>query len=306
MALSVLRFGQLVGAATVSGMAEKLGIPARPLSVRDMISRFGLPLQPTHLRFSWPNSAPVDHPPDSKNVPVTTASFEWDDPGGGSLRAASAWTFHLDQPDQPNFHGEQRVTGRPILGLNFDFDTEYMWHIVPENEFGQGPSSPDFAFASVRRPSPPQPTPQPRPIPQPPPNLIGISKLSLFNCQIERHTVHVWVRDITGRGPWSQIQVIESQYNSNDQCPYDDNGILADSSAILTKSGEDGGFKCTSGNIYQVSIVDPDRPTCEGRNDPDVGNCVVEDQPSFFKFHNDGNELIVMLEDGRLAPFPNP
>jgi hypothetical protein len=184
------------------------------------------------------------------------------------------------------------------------FDTAYTWSVEPDNEFGVGPSSPTFMFKTVA--APPKPKPKPPPIPVPPPNLIGISKLSLFNCQIERHTVNVWVRDITGVGPWGQIQVIKSQFNANDQCPFDDNGILADSSAILTKSGEGGGFKCTSGNIYQVSIVDPDRPTCEVQNDPDIGNCVVEDRPSFFKFHNDGSELIVMLENGRLAPFPNP
>jgi hypothetical protein len=35
-----------------------------------------------------------------------------------------------------------------------------------------------------------------------------------------------------------------------------------------------------------------------------VGNCVVEDQPSFFKFDVGGDEVTVMLENGRLSPVP--
>jgi hypothetical protein len=303
MALSVRRFGQLLGAMTAGGMAEKLGIPTRPLSVRDMISRFGLPLQ-QDLHLVWLDrlTRTVVRPPDAIDVPVGNeggVSLKWSDPGKDSQRKATAWTISFRTGNGP---AKISRIDFPSTGFPLAFDTAYTWSVVPDNEFGVGPSSPSFTFKTA---SPP-PNPNPPPIPVPPPNLIGISKLSLFNCQIERHTVFVWVRDITGRGPWGQIQVIKSQFNSNDQCPFDDNGILADSSAILTKSGEAGGFKCTSGNIYQVSIVDPDRPTCEGRNDPDIGNCVVEDQPSFFKFHSDGNELIVMLENGRLAPFPNP
>src|SRR5262249_2050319 len=104
---------------------------------------------------------------------------------------------------------------------------------------------------------------------------------------------------------WGLIQSIPTQFNESGQCPFDDNGILADSAAILTRNGEGGGFACTDGSVYQVSIVDPERPTCNGRNDPTIGNCVVEDQPSFFKFNRAGDESTVMLEDGRLSPVPN-
>jgi len=147
--------------------------------------------------------------------------------------------------------------------------------------------------------------PPPRPIPPIPPNLPGISKLSLFNCQIERHTIFAWVREVRPiPGPWGLIQSIPTQFNESGQCPFDDNGILADSSAILTRNGEGGGFVCTDGSFYQVSIVDPDSPTCEGRNNPDILNCVVESQPSVFKFDRGGDEATVMLENGRLSPAP--
>ena len=303
MALSVRRFGQLLGETTVGAMAEKLGIPTRPLSVRDMIAGFGRPLQ-QDLHLTWLDdlTRTVVRPPDAVGVPVGNAggvSLEWSDPGKDSQRKATAWTLSFQTGNGPA--NISRMNGQST-GFPLAFDTTYTWSVLPDNEFGVGASPPTFMFKTVAAP----PKRKPPPIPVPPPNLIGISKLSLFNCQIERHTVFVWVRDITGVGPWGQIQMIKSQFSANDQCPFDDNGILADSSAILTKRGEGGGFKCTSGNIYQVSIVDPDRPTCEGQNDPDIGNCVVEDRPSFFKFHGDGDELIVMLENGRLAPFPNP
>jgi hypothetical protein len=161
MSLSVRRFGQLIGATTVSGMAQKLGIEPRPLSVRDMILRFGLPLQPTHLRISWLEGNfpqhPVDHPPDSNNVPVQAATFEWDDPGKGSQRAATAWTFHIKS------QGQEKTIGTviPSVGMAFDFATVSSWNVVPENVFGQGLSSPVFSFKTETPPPPPPP-----PLPQ--------------------------------------------------------------------------------------------------------------------------------------------
>jgi hypothetical protein len=296
MSLSVRDFGRLVGANKVSNMALKLGLNPVPrrLSVRQLILNFGLPLQPTNLRIRIQGR---DFPPTSGNV-SRNSQLEWDDPGRGSQRAAIAGTIHLQ------FRGRAKdviatsgVSVENILGGDFDFNTAYSWQVVPQNEFGQGPSSPVFTFETEARPPPP---------PTPPPNLVGISKLSLFNCQIERHTVFVWVREVTPIvGPWGLVQTIPTQFNESGQCPFDDNGILADSVSILTRNGEGGGFVCTEGSVYQVSIVDPDRPTCDGRNDPTIGNCVVEDQPSFFKFNGTGDEITVMLEDGRLSPVPS-
>jgi hypothetical protein len=301
MSLRVRRFGELVGASSVSNMAQKLGIQTRPLSVRNMIQTFGPPVQPTNLRISWLEGFvpqhPVDHPPNSTDVPIQLFTLEWDDPGKKTQRAATDWTVHLQ------FNGQAKDFNSGG-GIDLDYNTIYSWQVLPRNEFGQGPSSPVFTFVTQAPPRPSPTPPSPTPGPPIPPNLVGISKLSLFNCQRDHHTVHIWVRDITGKGPWGQIQEIPTQYNASDQCPFDDNGILADSASVLTSNGEGGGFACTSGNIYQVSIVDPERPTCEGQNDPNIDNCVVEDQPLIFKFDNDGNELTLMLEDGRLAPAP--
>src|SRR5262245_30610620 len=150
--------------------------------------------------------------------------------------------------------------------------------------------------------------PPPRPIPPIPPNLPGISKLSLFNCQGEKHTIFVYVREVSPiPGPWGLVQSIPTHFNQMvpPQCPFDDNGILADSAAILTINGEGGGLLCTNERVYQVSIIDPEKPTCEGRNDPDILNCVVESQPSLFKFNRSGDEETVMLHGGSISPFPS-
>ena len=312
MPLSVRHFGQLVGESAVSDMAKKFGL-SRPLSVRDMIESFGLPLQ-QKLSLCWLEGSfpkkPVchPHPPDWTYVPVD-AQLDWTDPGKGSQRAATYWTVYFKRFDGlPDQVWGQNTPGH--LGFNLNFGSWYRWSVVPENEFGTGPSSPSFAFQTEPYPYPPSPPspPSPPPPPTPPPNLVGISKLSLFNCQIERHTVYVWVRDVTRpvSGPWKQVQIIPTQFNERGQCPYDENQIPADAEAILTRNGEGGGLVCTNGDIYQVSIVDPERPTCDGRNDPEIGNCVVEDRPSFFKFTTGGGELTVMLENGRLSPVQNP
>jgi hypothetical protein len=305
MALSVRHFGELLGEDALSRMASKVGLQPRPLSARKMILEFGLPLQPTHLALSWLEGDfpkhPVKHAPNSKNVPVNAeggVTLEWEDSGKGSQRRATVWTRRFKVGNGQEQFWDTNVPG---VGEPLDFETIYSWSVVPRNEFGEGPSSPVFTFQTEADKKPPPP---PLP-PAPPPNLVGISKLSLFNCQIERHTVFVWVRDVTGNGPWGLIQNIPTQFNESGQCPFDDNGILADSVAILTRNGEEGGFACTSGNVYQVSIVDPERPTCDGRNDPTIGNCVVEDQPSFFKFNASGDEVTVMLENGRLSPVPS-
>lgn len=307
MSLSVRDFGRLVGANKISDMALKLGFNPlpRPLSVRQLILNFGLPMQPTNLRINWLEGFfpqhPADHPPNSTNVPVQLSTLEWDDPGKGTQRSATEWIVHLQ------FKGQAKdfVTGGVLEGIDFDFNTIYSWQVLPRNEFGQGPSSPVFTFVTQAPPPPSPAPPSPPPVPPIPPNLVGISKLSLFNCQIERHTVFVWVREVTPIvGPWGQIQMIPTQFNEAGQCPFDDNGILADPESILTRNGEAGGFVCTEGSIYQVSIVDPERPTCNGRNDPTIGNCVVEDQPSFFKFSRAGDEITVMLENGRLSRVP--
>ena len=304
--ISLLKLGRLLGSNTVLGMAKIFGVtpPPPPISVRALVESFGLPLQPTDLKLFWDFDVAghiIFHPPDATGVPLDkTIQFDFRDSAGTPARKATS--FELDikvAATGQEFGGSPFSFVRGFGTTGFQPNTAYSWNVLPLNDFGRGPRSPTVTFRTAEAPPPPPPPP-------PPPNLVGISKLSLFNCQIERHTVFVWVRDVTGNGPWGQVQTIPTQFNESDppQCPFDDNGILADSVAILTRSGEGGGFACTSGNIYQVSIVDPERPTCDGRNDPTIGNCVVEDQPSFFRFDRSGDEITVMLENGRLSPVP--
>jgi hypothetical protein len=172
MVLSLRHFGRLVGATKVSEMALKLGLdPVRPLTVRNFILTFGLPLEPTNLRIRWSEgSVPVDHPPNSTNVPggpdILDAELAWDDRGNGSQRAATAWTLHLS----PSRFNDSDLNA-PRAMFDSDFDTSYSWRVTPANEFGHGPPSSTFTFHTARKPAPPPPTPPPRP----PPPIISIT-----------------------------------------------------------------------------------------------------------------------------------
>jgi hypothetical protein len=295
--ISLVQVARLLGTNSVLGMAQKCGLtpPPPPISVRNLISLAEHPILPL---------PPVDLRPQNGTIGVSNKpNLFFRDPGQGTRAAASGFDFNVTQNNVliGSAGSAQTASPLPPAGITWPFPLpqgEVTLHVRGSNSAGQSPFSTSTFTVGTTQPPPPPPTP--------PSNLVGISKLSLFNCQIDRHTVFIWVRDVLPIvGPWGLIQTIPTQYNESGQCPYDENGILADSASILTSNGEGGGFVCTDGNVYQVSIVDPERPTCDGRNDPDIGNCVVEDQPSFFKFNSGGDEMTVMLQDGRLSPVPS-
>jgi hypothetical protein len=164
MSLSVRDFAKLTGVKTVTEMATKLGLDpiTRPLSVRNLILSFGPPLEPTNLRITWLEGLfpqrPVDHPPDSSNVPLRGSSLQWDDPGKGSQRVATAWTLHLQ------FKGTAKDFAIPALvpfSMDFDSDTFYSWKVIPANEFGLGPFSSSFTFHTEQATPPPPPPVKP-------------------------------------------------------------------------------------------------------------------------------------------------
>jgi len=306
MSFSLRHLALATGAGTLAAIAQRVGAPTRPISLRALFSQFATPLQAADLHLTWLEGGtpqhPVNHPPDATGVPLD-ATLNWSDPGKGSWRAAKSWLLRFQRGNQPS----EQVVGFNSAGFPLGYTTMYLWSVVPMNEFGSGAASPTFAFKTQDAPGP-APGPAPAPGPIPPAQVPVLSKLSLFNCQEERHTIHVWVREWVAPsgpwGPWGLIQTMPTQYNDEGMCPFGPDGVLADAAAILTKKGEEGGFHCTNGDIYQVSIVDPDRPTCGGINDPDVGNCVVEDRPSFFRFDPDGDEVTMQLENGQIHAVP--
>jgi hypothetical protein len=117
-----------VGAATVSDMALKLGLNPvpRPLSVRNLILTFGIPLQPTNLRISWPEGPfpqrLVDHSPNSTNVPEDGANLAWDDPGNRSQRAATSWSLRLQFEGTAN---DFAIAHSASFSMHFELDTFY-------------------------------------------------------------------------------------------------------------------------------------------------------------------------------------
>jgi hypothetical protein len=166
MSVSVRDFGRLLGAETVTAMAAKVGVDptVRPVSVRTLILSFGLPLQPANLRISWLKGSfpqhPVDHPPDSREVPVRGSSLQWNDPGRESQRKATAWNLHLQ------FEGTAKdfaISALVPFSMDFDSDTFYSWSVIPANEFGQGPSSTTFTFHTESSTPPQPPVPPAKP-----------------------------------------------------------------------------------------------------------------------------------------------
>jgi hypothetical protein len=285
--IGLVQFARLLGTNSVLGMAQKCGLtpPPPPISVRNLIYLAEHPILPL---------APVDLRPQSGTIGVSNnPNLFFRDPGQGTRAAANQFEFDVSQNNVLIGSAGEADTASPLslAGITLPFPLPQgvvTLRVRGLNGAGQSPFSTSTFVVGT------------------PSNLVGISKLSLFNCQIDRHTVYIYVREVIPiAGQWSLIQTIPTHYNESGQCPYDENGILADSASILTRNGEDGGFPCTDGSIYQVSIVDPERPTCDGRNDPTIGNCVVEDQPSFFEFNLGGDEITVMLEDGRLSPVPS-
>jgi hypothetical protein len=297
--ISLRQYVPFLGSNTVTGMAKKVGLPLPPptISLRNLLKlaeRIILPLAPVDLQpqngaSSVPNNPYYFFRDPAAGTPAAAFEFEWEVIHDYSV---------VGPPD-----AQLAVTSAPLTppGIKWGWPLPYgdiTLRVAGKNTAGMGPYA--TSTFTVFTPPPPQPAPTP------PRNLVGISKLSLYNCQIERHDIYVWVRSVAPIvGPWGLNQSIPNQYNKSDQCPYGEDGLLADSVSILTRNGEGGGFPCIDNNIYQVSIIDLSRPACDGMNDPDNNNCVVESTPTFFKFSRAGAELTVMLEDGRLSPFPS-
>jgi hypothetical protein len=304
MSISIRRFGQSIGATTVSGMAQALGLVSRPLSVRDMIQRFGTPLQPMNLTLGWVvHSRLVKHSPSSSNVPVNIdggISLGWDDPGKDSQRAATSWALHFRKGN-----GQEQIftiVRSPGFGTSVDFDFSYSWSVVPTNEFGVGVSSTVFSFKAQSSPAP-QPTPTPIP-PTPTPTRKALSKLSYFNCRQDQHTLFIWVRDLSAPGtPFGLVATMPTQTNSSGACPFDDDGHAVDSVVILDRLGAERGLRFEDKHFYQIAIVDPELQTCGGRNDPEQDNCLLQDQPFIVQADLNGDELTLMIA-ATIAPVP--
>src|SRR5215831_2758367 len=128
---SVRHFAQLVGQSTLGDMAMKLGV-SRPISVRDIFKRFGVPLQ-QDLSLVWAEGNfpkhPVNHLPNDNNVPVDIeggVTLSWKDSGKDSQRAATTWLLHFKVGN-----GSDQIfrLSFPGFSVPLDFDTVYEWSV---------------------------------------------------------------------------------------------------------------------------------------------------------------------------------
>jgi hypothetical protein len=92
----------------------------------------------------------------------------------------------------------------------------------------------------------------------------GVSQLQVFNCNVDRHTVYLWMRDVTAGTQWSQVGSIPAQYDGSGTCP----GAGASAFAVPAS----GTFK--SGHLYAIEAVDTQQLSCDGHNDPQEAGCI--------------------------------
>jgi hypothetical protein len=92
--------------------------------------------------------------------------------------------------------------------------------------------------------------------PPPPPPASGISRIDVFNCHNEGHTVHLWLFDFA-LGTWEEKGTLAAQWGSN-TCP---------------GSAEPFAIELADGHNFRMVAVDPERTTCGGENDPQNGGC---------------------------------
>ena len=94
------------------------------------------------------------------------------------------------------------------------------------------------------------------PPPPPPPTQTGVSRIDVFNCGVEEHTVHLWIFDFT-LGHWQELGTLASQY--------DNNGCPGSATPFIVTP--------TDGHNFRLVVVDPESDFCGGENDPLNGGC---------------------------------
>jgi hypothetical protein len=96
------------------------------------------------------------------------------------------------------------------------------------------------------------------------PTQTGVSKLSLINCNVEMHTIHIWMRDLTAGTDWSEVGAAPARYDSSGACP----GASASGSSVPAS----GTFK--DNHFYDVEAIDTQQLACDGRDDPNESSCI--------------------------------
>jgi hypothetical protein len=96
------------------------------------------------------------------------------------------------------------------------------------------------------------------------PTQTGVSKLSLINCNVEMHTIHIWMRDLTAGTDWSEVGAAPARYDSSGACP----GASASGFSVPAS----GTFK--DNHFYDVEAIDTQQLACDGRDDPNESSCI--------------------------------
>lgn len=237
---------------SVRSTASKCLNKSNPISlIEDIFSISDIP-SPNSLKsalqfirdFRCPPAAPT-------NLRITEVgedfiSIAWDDNADNEDGFEVRWTgrrpFSQHDDDSRNLNDPNRETFT-LTGLFPEY--EYCIRVRAFNVGG------DSSYSNEECETIPE-SPQPEP-------TQGVSEVLIFNCHTERRSVNIWRRDVTAGSFWEELDPLPSQW-SDTGCP------AGGASPFEVSLPEE--------HTYIIIAVDPDRPGCEGRNDPTVKNCI--------------------------------
>lgn len=106
----------------------------------------------------------------------------------------------------------------------------------------------------------------PAPPPPPPSSPPTVSAFAVYNCHVDRRTVNIWLQDLTAGGTWQEFPGVAPQYDASGGC-----GPSFGATPL--------NVPLQDGHQYRLVVVDPGQTGCDGRDDPNQGECKRLDNP---------------------------
>lgn len=213
--------------------------------IEDIFSVSGVPspnsLKST-LRYIRDFRCPPAAPTNLSIVSVTedTISIAWNDNSDNEDGFEVVWTGR--RPFSQDDDGSRRLNSPnrenfTLTGLFPNY--EYCFRVRAFNAGGDSSQS-NEACAKISSESP-EPT-------------QGISRVSYFNCHVDRRSIFIWMRDLTTNSSWLQQGSLDAQYQGQ-SCPANNSPF------VLSFENE---------HRYEVAIVDPGALNCPGNNPQNI------------------------------------
>ena len=219
------------------------------------------------LSSDLPPPAGPEAPSDARvtDETPTSLSIEWDDNSDDERR------FYIFFDENPTT-GNTRSLVRPMNSTsavldNLTPETEYCFKVHAENIFGMSAGS-KRACGTTK--------PEPQPTPTPTPNPSGISRIDVFNCNLDSRPVHIWTREST-QAFWVYRGLVEPIAGEDGSCNL--NGVTPFQVPL------------DPGKWFFYVAVDTDLSGCSG-NDPNNVFCQRSTYPNAWFGDMNGPALV--------------